>query len=146
MKKERENWDRLINKIMILKKEDEIITKNWILKDVVMHIYIYELEIKKAIQTKSLKEHHFWTISYPKRNEEIFNDREKYSLEQVLELDKENFQSLLAEIEKLHDEDICSSKFFKDSRKLLQNLIKGNSYGHYHEHIPKLRKRFAITD
>ncbi|MHA2101265.1 MAG: hypothetical protein ACW99A_21600, partial [Candidatus Kariarchaeaceae archaeon] len=61
-----------------------------------------------------------------------------------LQKDKENYESLLKEIEKLNDEDIESQRFFKDSRKKVLTLIKGNSYGHYYEHYPVLTKRFNI--
>lgn len=144
MTDERRKWDIFLNKIIESNKADEIIEKNWILKDVILHMFRYDEEIKKAIKTRSLKDHRFWNISYPKRNAEIHLERDKYSLETVLQKDKENYESLLREIEKLNDEDIGSQHFFKDSRKKLLSLIKGNSYGHYYEHYPKLTKRFGI--
>ena len=146
MKAERERWNNVIQKIIELKQENEIITKNWILKDVVMHIYIYEQEIKNAIQSKTLKEHHFWSVAYPTKNKEIYSERDTYNLEKLLELDRQNFEDLLSDIRQLQDEDIASQKFFSDSRTKLQNLIKDNSYGHYHDHIPILEKRFNLTD
>ena len=146
MKTERERWNNLIEKILELKQENEIITKQWILKDVVMDIYIYEQEIKNAIQSKTLKEHHFWSVSYPTKNKEIYLEREKYTLEKLLQLDEENFEELLCEIQQLQDEDTVSQKFFIDSRTKLQTLIKDNSYGHYHDHIAILVKRFHLTD
>ena len=146
MKIERERWNKLIEKIIELQQENEVITKKWILKDVVMHIYIYEQEIKNAIQSKTLKEHHFWRVAYPIKNKEIYLERETYTLEKLLALDRENFKELLSEIQQLQDEDIASQKFFADSRTKLQSLIKDNSYGHYHDHMPILEKRFNLTD
>lgn len=145
MTEERNLWNRIIKEILNQSKGEEVISKNWILKDVIMHMYIYELEIKNALQTRALKQHHFWAIPYSKRNAEIYTKRDDYTLEKIFTLDKENFDLLVQEVQKLQDEDITSQKFFSDSRRTVQSLIKGNSYGHYHEHIPKLKKRFNLT-
>jgi hypothetical protein len=50
----RRNWNSIINTVIEKGLENEIISKNWYLKDVIAHVTWYEKEVIKAIKMKSI--------------------------------------------------------------------------------------------
>ena len=142
----RTQWDSTIDKIIKKGLENEIITKKWILKDIISHITWYEKELIKAIEDKTIAESEFWNMSYDERNELIYNETKEKTLEEILKESATINKILLEKIEKLSDEELNSDVFIKrkTNTRVTHNFIGGITFWHYEDHEDVLIDRFDL--
>ena len=80
----RKHWDALIDSIINKGLEREKISEKWFFKDVICHITWYDREILKALETRSIVESKFWNVSIEERNDLIFNETQKITIDEIL--------------------------------------------------------------
>ncbi len=146
MKYKRKHWDSLINTIIKKRLDKEKISEKWYFKDVICHITWYDIEVLKALETKSIVESKFWNASISERNEMIFNDTQEITLDKILKESKRVFKDLINKIEDLSDEDLNSDEYIKrkSDKRITWDFVGANDFWHFEDHEDVLIERFDL--
>lgn len=146
MKYRRKHWDSLINTIIKKRLDKEKISEKWYFKDVICHITWYDIEVLKALETKSIVESKFWNASISERNEMIFNDTQEITLDKILKESKRVFKDLINKIEDLSDEDLNSDEYIKrkSDKRITWDFVGANNFWHFEVHEDVLIERFDL--
>ncbi|OLS32954.1 MAG: hypothetical protein HeimAB125_03460 [Candidatus Heimdallarchaeota archaeon AB_125] len=146
MKYRRKHWDSLINTIIKKRLDKEKISEKWYFKDVICHITWYDIEVLKALETKSIVESKFWNASISERNEMIFNDTQEITLDKILKESKRVFKDLINKIEDLSDEDLNSDEYIKrkSDKRITWDFVGANDFWHFEDHEDVLIERFDL--
>lgn len=146
LKHNRKQWDSTIESVIIKQKENELVTKKWVLKDVVAHITWYEKELVDALEKKSIVNSKFWNMEVEPRNVEIFEDTQQYTLMDLIEESRKTFNELVKKIESLSDEQLNSENYIKqkEGTRVTHDYIGGITFWHYEEHQDALIDRFDL--
>ena len=146
MKYRRKHWDSLINTIIKKRLDKEKISEKWYFKDVICHITWYDIEVLKALETKSIVESKFWNASISERNEMIFNDTQEITLDKILKESKRVFKDLINKIEDLSDEDLNSDEYIKrkSDKRITWDFVGANNFWHFEDHEDVLIERFDL--
>lgn len=146
MKYRRKHWDSLINTIIKKGLDKEKISEKWYFKDVICHITWYDIEVLKALETKSIVESKFWNASISERNEMIFNDTQEITLDKILKESKRVFKDLISKIRELSDEDLNSDEYIKrkSDKRITWDFVGANNFWHFEDHEDALIERFDL--
>ena len=146
MKYRRKHWDSLIKNIIKKGLDKEKISEKWYFKDVICHITWYDIEVLKALETKSIAESKFWNVSISERNEMIFNDTQEFTLDEILEESKSVFSDLVNKIKELSDDDLNSEDYIKrkSDKRITWDFIGANNFWHFEDHEDALIERFDL--
>ena len=146
MKYRRKHWDSLIKNIIKKDLDKEKISEKWYFKDVICHITWYDIEVLKALETKSIAESKFWDASISERNEMIFNDTQEITLDRILKESKRVFKDLISKIEDLSDEDLNSDEYIKrkSDKRITWDFVGANNFWHFEDHEDVLIERFDL--
>jgi len=146
MKYRRKHWDSLINIIIKKGLDKEKISEKWYFKDVICHITWYDIEVLKALETKSIVESKFWNASISERNEMIFNDTQEITLDKILKESKRVFKDLISKIRELSDEDLNSDEYIKrkSDKRITWDFVGANNFWHFEDHEDALIERFDL--
>ena len=124
------------------KQENEIIGNKWVLKDVLAHLSYYNTECVNVLKTKSVENKVFYHKSDDERNDEIYNETHNKSLKEIQENTEKIYNELVKEISKLSDPELANTFPGIKNNRTVSDFIAGESYGHYDDHIPLLKKKF----
>jgi hypothetical protein len=93
-----------------------------------------------VLQARALVGSDLWDVSQYERNAAVYAQNRDRSLPDVLTEAQQVYAQLLAGLEALDDEDLNDAWRFKQmpAEWIPWQLIAGNSYGHYEEHIPSI--------
>ncbi|MHA1991022.1 MAG: DinB family protein [Candidatus Hodarchaeales archaeon] len=143
----RKNWNSIINTVIDKGLDNEIISVNWCLKDVISHVTWYEKEIINAIKVKSIVEIEFFNMTIDDRNDLIFKNTHEQNLDDVLKESNSIYDNLIYEIEKLTDEELNSDTSIKrkSDKRIAHDFIAGNTFYHYEDHEDALIERFDLN-
>lgn len=140
VRKEREawqaSWEALDEKQMV--QSDAV--GEWTVKDIIAHVVWHEREMCEMIRWRDfLKGSELWNLPTDERNAEIYKLNRDRSLADVLKEAKEVYAVLLEQLETLSDEDLQAPSHFAGMPSNWEpwNIIAGNTYAHYLEHIVK---------
>jgi hypothetical protein len=123
---------------------------DWCMKDVVAHVSAYEkwlVDLFAAVKRGALPAPS--VLNDPdldRRNAIVYEANKDRSLAEVLAESRQVFAQLAAALEVLPDEEFINEKgtawyiepFWKEPIPLWE-AVEGDTYGHYHEHIPSIR-------
>jgi len=106
----------------------------------------YDKELVKALDTKSIVGSNFWNVSVSQRNDTIFNDTQKITLDEILKESKTTFNTLVKKIEALKDEDLNSDEYIKrkSDKRITWDFIGANNFWHFEDHEDALVERFDL--
>jgi len=122
----------------------------WGLKDVVAHVSAYErwlVELFAAVKCGQLPAPSILNDpDLDKRNAVVYAANRDKSVDEVLADSREVFAKLVAALEDLPEGQLVNEKdtawyiepFWKEAMPVWE-AVEGDSYGHYHEHIPTIR-------
>lgn len=122
----------------------------WCLKDVVAHVSAYEqwlVDLFAAVKRGALPAPSILNDpDLDKRNAVVYEANKAKPVDAVLAESHEVFAKLVAALEELPPEQFINEKatawfiepFWKEAMPLWE-AVQGDSYGHYHEHIPTIR-------
>ncbi|MFX0123760.1 MAG: hypothetical protein ACFFAE_08990 [Candidatus Hodarchaeota archaeon] len=141
----REHWESTIDTIINRGLERELCSKNWRIKDVIAHITWYDKNILEALKNKSIVGSEFWNMSIDDRNEMIFNETQNMTLNEVLKVSKNTFNSLILSIEDMSDEELNSDDFIqRKEKRITWDFIGAGNFWHYEDHEDALIERFNL--
>lgn len=141
LRAERAEWESLLTEI----GEEHMLlagaTGAWSVKDVIAHIMWSEREMVGVCQARALVGSDLWAMTDDERNPIVVAEYRARSLQDVLSEERQVYAQLLAEVEKLSDEDLNDARRFREmpSNLLPWQVIAGCSFKHYRDHIEPLR-------
>jgi hypothetical protein len=142
IKRERANWEALIEQI----DEDRFtlpgVAGEWSLKDIIAHITWHEREMVGLVRAHALVGSELWNLPTNERNAAIYREVRDQPLEQVLEESAQVFQELLAVLPSLTDQDLTDPGSFPNMPPDWQPwvILAQNTYEHYQDHIPDVQR------
>jgi hypothetical protein len=117
----------------------------WSIKDIIAHIAWYEHEMVSLIDLHELIGSKLWDLSTDERNQIIFQQNKDRSLKNVIEESGKIHNAFIQALNTLTDKDLLDASHFKNMPGdwVPWEVIAGNSYEHYKQHIPDLMQQFS---
>lgn len=143
----RGEWDSLIKSLPREKlTEPGVVNNEWSLKDILAHVTWGEREMIPVIREMRLQGSDLWDLPTDERNAAMIKEAADKSLDQVLKEHDSVYNELVAEIEELEDADLTDSTRLKDAPPnwTLWELVAGNTFRHYPEHIAWTREWLGL--
>lgn len=149
MKMERANWTALLLEIGVSRLADPGVEGDWSIKDIVAHLTHYENAVADwltALLNGAPKPPaEFAGLSMDERNALIYERHHTRSLAEVLADSERAFKRSIDVVRRLRDEQLHDLEF---TRRFgvdysAHDLIEGDTYGHYREHITSVRAWLA---
>ena len=118
----------------------------WSVKDVIAHIASGESEIVPVLRTHVLAGS-VWNRSDDERNEIEYQWHKDRPLHDIVNEERQAYTALLEVVQQLSDEDLNDPHGFKTMPAEWRpwQLIVGDSFEHYEDHMPSLRDWLAKT-
>jgi len=142
MRAARTEWDTLLNGISSTRMVEPGAYGDWSVKDVVAHVTWYEREMVDLLRERSLDGSELWLLPHSERNEAIYRENSDRSLDDVLGEAKRVYEQLVAQVQKLSNEDLSDPARFANMPEdwVPGDVLAENSYRHYPDHITELRE------
>jgi len=111
------------------------------IKDIVAHLTWYDREMVGLLTNRRLAGSEWWDLPLDERNQRIFEQYRDQPLDVVLQEHDEVYRALIAQIERLDDEDLNDPSRISDMLPgwKLWALLEGNTWIHYLEHTEGVR-------
>lgn len=137
----RAQWEALLNEVGEERMLQPGATGEWSVKDVIAHIMWSEREMVGVCQARALVGSDLWEMTDDERNPIMVSWYRETSLQDVLSEERQIYANLLAEIQKLSDDDLNNSQHFQDMPAAWTpwQIIAGCSFKHYRDHMPSIR-------
>jgi uncharacterized protein (TIGR03083 family) len=142
IRKAREEWQSLIAEVGKSRMTEPGLPGGWSVKDVIAHITWYEREMIGMLKAKALEGSELWQLPQDERNVLIYEENRDRPLEEVLSEAEQIYNQLFEAIASLSEDDLSDPSHFRDmpSEWTPWDVIAGNTYEHYHQHIPDIRE------
>jgi len=117
----------------------------WSVKDVIAHVASGESEIVPVLRTHVGSD--LWNLSDDERNEIEYQQNKDRPLNDIVNEERQAYTVLLEVVQQLSDEDLNDPHYFKNMPQEWRpwQLIAGDSFKHYEDHMPSLRDWLAKT-
>ena len=118
----------------------------WSVKDVIAHVASGERELVPVLRTHVLAGS-VWNLSDDERNEIEYQQNKDRPLNDIVNEERQAYTALLEVVQQLSDEDLNDPHCFKNMPAEWRpwQLIAGDSFKHYEDHMPSLREWLAKT-
>lgn len=139
-------WERAIARIPIDRWGDPNAPGNGSIKDLVAHIAWYEAEMVSLLLTRDFtKGSGLWFLEPDERNAAIYAERADWSHDRIVLLEHEMFTALQPLVAELDEVDLNEASQFPGMPEdvIPWEIIAGNTFGHYDEHIPDIEQWLA---
>lgn len=135
----RAGWQRELESIPRAQMDVPAIGQ-WSVKDIVAHLTWHDREMAGALKARKLAGSEWWQLPLEERNRRIFEQHRDQPLADVLREHDQAHQALIAEIERLDDEDLNDPARIEDMLPgaNLWMLLEDNTWGHYLVHTEAL--------
>ncbi len=151
MRSEREAWEDLLSKVDEARMIEPGVEGEWSVKDVIAHITFFERSmanrLEQAMRGEPATRAPLEVLELDESNHIIFEQNRFLTLEQVLRDSRDTFERIYDATSSLSEEDLNAHRL--SGEKLDEPLweqITGDTYEHYHQHIPPLRKWLGLDD
>ena len=140
-------WEALLAQIGEEQMQKPGAAGNWSVKDVIAHIAWCESEIALVLRTHILAGSDFWNLSDDEGNEITYQQNKDRPLHDIVNEERQAYTALLEVVQTLSDQDLHDPHRFKNMPQEWRpwQLIAGNSFKHYEDHMPSLREWLAKT-
>jgi len=140
-------WEALLAQIDEEQMQKPGAAGKWSVKDVIAHVAWCESEIVPVLRTHVLAGSDFWNLSEDEGNEITYQHNKDRPLHDIVNEERQAYTALLEVVQQLGDEDLGDPACFKNMPAEWRpwQLIAGNSFTHYEEHMPALRDWLAKT-
>jgi hypothetical protein len=140
-------WEALLAQIdeeQMLKPGE---ASKWSVKDVIAHVAWCESELVPVLRTRVVPSSDFWNLSDDEGNEIEYQQNKDRPLHDVVNEERQAYTALLEVVQQLRDEDLDDPHRFKNMPAEWRpwQLIAGNSFKHYEDHMHSLRDWLAKT-
>jgi uncharacterized protein (TIGR03083 family) len=140
-------WEALLAQIDEEQMQRPGVAGKWSVKDVIAHVAWCESEIAQLLRTRVLAGSDLWNLSDDERNEITYQKNKDRPLHEIINEERQAYTALLEAARQLRDEDLNDPRCFKNMPEEWKpwQLIAGNSFKHYEDHMPSLRAWLAKT-
>ena len=137
----REEWQSLIEEVDKPRMIEPGLPGGWSVKDVIAHITWYEREMIGMLKAMALEGSDLWQLPQDERNIPIYEQNKDLPLEEVLSEAEQVYDQLYQAIASLSDDELSDPSHFRHmpSEWIPWDVMAGNTYKHYHQHIPDIR-------
>jgi uncharacterized protein (TIGR03083 family) len=137
----REEWQRLMAEVGMSRMTEPGLPDGWSVKDVIAHITWYEREMIGMLKAMALEGSDLWQLPQDERNVPIHEENKDRPLEEVLSEAERVYDELFEAIKLLSDDELSDPSHFRGmpSEWAPWDVMAGNTYKHYHQHIPDIR-------
>lgn len=138
----RAEWEALLAQIDEEQMQIPGAAGKWSVKDVIAHVTWGESEIAPVLRTHILAGSDLWDLSDDERNEIMYQQNKDRPLHDIVNEEQQAYTALLEAVQALSDEDLNDPHRFKYMPQEWKSwqLIAGNSFKHYEDHMPSLRE------
>lgn len=142
VKRERANWESLVQQIDQEKMTQPGVAGEWSLKDIIAHITWHEREMVGLIKAHALVGSELWNLPSDERNAAIYAEFKELPLDQVLKESNQAYKQLVEVLPSLSDQDLTNPDSFPNMPPDWQPwvIIAQNTYEHYQDHIDDLKR------
>jgi hypothetical protein len=128
---------RLLNQAGPSRLLELIPGSSWTLKDVIAHLTWHEREMLGMIQRRNVDGSDLWLMPTDERNQVIYVQYRETPAEQVLSDSRQVHQDLVQALERLEEEALVDPARFGNMPSDWRpwDILAGNTYAHYAEHI-----------
>ena len=151
MRTERATWEELLAQVPRERIEERTLHDYWSVKDTIGHIAYYERWVldwlEDAVRGKVTVASHRDLVDVDTRNKLIYEENKNRSVDDILRESREVFERLYSLVQTLPEDDLQDPHRFEryvipfwQTIEPLWKCIAGDTFEHYHEHIPNLRK------
>jgi uncharacterized damage-inducible protein DinB len=139
-------WEALLAQIDEEQMQKPGAAGQWSVKDVIAHVASGESEIVPVLRTHVLAGS-VWNLSDDERNEIEYQQNKDRPLHDIVNEEGQAYTALLEVVQQLSDEDLNDPHCFKTMPLEWRpwQLIAGDSFTHYEDHMPSLRDWLAKT-
>ena len=139
-------WEALLAQIDEEQMQKPGATGKWSVKDVIAHVASGESELVAVLRTHVLAGS-VWNLSDDERNEIEYQQNKDRPLNDIVNEERQAYTALLEVVQQLSDEDLNDPHCFKNMPAEWRpwQLIAGDSFKHYEDHMPSLRDWLAKT-
>ncbi|CAN5408673.1 hypothetical protein BH09CHL1_BH09CHL1_16210 [soil metagenome] len=134
-------WERAIERVPGDRWDDPTAPGNGTIKDLIAHIAWYEAQLMSLLLTRDFSQGSgLWFVEPDERNAAIYAERAHWTRERVVQEEQELFEALRPLLAELDEVDLNEpSQFVGMPDDLVPwEVIAGNTFGHYDEHLPDL--------
>ena len=137
-------WEALLAQIDEEQMQKPGAAGKWSVKDVIAHVASGESEIVPVLRTHVLAGS-VWNLSDDERNEIEYQQNKDRPLNDIVNEERQAYTALLEVVQQLRDEDLNDPHCFKNMPQEWRpwQLIAGDSFKHYEDHMPSLRDWLA---
>jgi uncharacterized damage-inducible protein DinB len=145
LRKAREEWEALLAQVGEEQMLQPGAAGKWSVKDVIAHVTWGEREIAPVMRTHVLAGSELWNLSDDERNEIMYQQNRDRSLHEIMNEEQQAYADLLAAARTLSDEDLNDSHRYKQMPEewVPWQLYAGNTFKHFHDHMPSIREWLA---
>src|SRR5205085_12024223 len=138
-------WEALLAQIDEEQMQRPGAAGKWSVKDVIAHVTWGESEIAPVLHTHILTGSDLWNLSDDERNEITYQPNKDRPLDDIVDEGRQAYMALLEAVQTLSDEDLNDPHRFKNMPQEWSpwQLIAGNSFKHYPDHMSSIRKWLA---
>ena len=139
-------WEALLAQIDEEQMQKPGAAGKWSVKDVIAHVASGERELVPVLRTHVLAGS-VWNLSDDERNEIEYQQNKDRPLNDIVNEERQAYTALLEVVQQLRDEDLNDPHCFKNMPAEWRpwQLIAGDSFKHYEDHMPSLRDWLAKT-
>ncbi|MFX0143797.1 MAG: DinB family protein [Candidatus Hodarchaeota archaeon] len=137
----RVEWQSLLAEVDKSRMTDPDLPGGWSVKDVIAHITWYEREMIGMLKAMALEGSDLWQLPQDKRNVPIYEENKDRPLEEVLSEAEQVYDQLFEAIASLSEDELSDPSHFRDmpSEWIPWDVMAGNTYDHYYQHIPDIQ-------
>ena len=141
IKAERARWNALVAQV----DDDRMLQPRagggWSGKDIVAHVIWYEREMVGMLKSRVLAGSNLWAHPVHERNAAVHEEIKDLSLQEVRAWDDRTFPALIEQLERLPEEAYVDASYFErmPGEWVPWQVIAGNTFEHYPEHLPAIR-------
>jgi len=145
LRAKRAEWEALMAEVGEARTTQPGAAGEWSVKDIIAHVAWGEHEMVGVLQARALVGSDLWNVSTDERNAAVFEQNRHRPLQDVLNEEREVYTQLLEALQAVSDKDFTDPQQFKDMPAdwVPWQILSGNSFGHYDEHIPSIRAWLA---
>lgn len=141
----RAEWEALLAEVGEERMLLPAATGTWSVKDVLAHIMWGEHEMVGVCRARALVGSELWQLTDEERNPIVVSCYRDRPLAEIVAEERQVYAQLLAEVHRLCDTDLNDAGRFRDmpAHWLPWQLLAGNSFQHYQDHILPIRAWLA---
>ena len=140
VKQAHEEWRNLQAEVDKPRMIEPGLPGGWSVKDVIAHITWYEREMIGMLKAMALEGSDLWQLPQDERNIPIYEQNKDRPLEEVLSEAEQVYDQLFEAIASLSEDELSDPSHFRGmpSEWIPWDVIAGNTYDHYYQHIPDI--------